>query len=68
MNKTRGQQAYEQSCAIVPFYPDGERRKAWEQLTPEGRSSWEADPDVTQEDINLMVSLCREVRKLKNDA
>lgn len=46
MTKTPGQIAYEADCEIEPNYPDGGKRRAWDQLSDLARSSWERQPTV----------------------
>ena len=41
MMKTPGQLAYEASVAAEPNYPDGSKRKTWEELDSNRQWSWE---------------------------
>lgn len=43
-DKTPGQIAYEQDCAILASYHDGMVRKPWHKLSNMAKASWERDP------------------------
>jgi len=44
LNKTLGQIAYEEDCKRRPYYDVGIKRKAWDELGPIEKWSWEKNP------------------------
>lgn len=42
--KTPGQIAYEADLLRTPLYPDGGKRRLWEDLIDMARQSWERNP------------------------